>query len=302
MVARLSKRALFASLRYEPHAGQVLVHRSKAPRRVLACGSRWGKTTCGAMEAVAALLEPRSSSVGWVVAPTYETSELIFGLVMRTLREHFVHRIVEYVPREHRLVVVNLGGGRSEVRAKSAEDSNGLVGAALDWVVLDEAARVSEGIWECLSPRLIDREGWSLLLSTPRGCNWFHSAWLLGRNRRDPRCKSWSSPSWENPHVDAVLIQSERKSLDSEAFDQTYAARFVGAQIEPCIVCGGPRAMAPSCIVLARGEEPSRCLECNGYVDGKDGTTRVALVNGKPLTMLFELAARRPAAMSNIPG
>jgi hypothetical protein len=52
--ARLSKRALFGDIGYEPHAGQIAVHRSRALRRVLACGVRWGKTKCATMEVVAA--------------------------------------------------------------------------------------------------------------------------------------------------------------------------------------------------------------------------------------------------------
>lgn len=68
---RLDKEAIFADLGYVPHAGQLEVHRSKALRRVLACGVRWGKSTCAAMEAIAAALEPREASLGWFVGPTY---------------------------------------------------------------------------------------------------------------------------------------------------------------------------------------------------------------------------------------
>jgi hypothetical protein len=62
---RLRKRELFRKLGYEPHPVQALVHRSRAKRRVLACGTRLGKSTCGAMECVAALLEPCESALGW---------------------------------------------------------------------------------------------------------------------------------------------------------------------------------------------------------------------------------------------
>ena len=45
--SRINKRAFFADLGYEPHPGQLEVHTAHAPRRVVACGARWGKTTCG---------------------------------------------------------------------------------------------------------------------------------------------------------------------------------------------------------------------------------------------------------------
>ena len=35
---------------YQPHPGQAEIHRSTAPRRIVACGVRWGKTLCAAME------------------------------------------------------------------------------------------------------------------------------------------------------------------------------------------------------------------------------------------------------------
>jgi hypothetical protein len=78
---RLSKRALFRRLGYEPHPGQWRVHRSRAPRRVLACGARWGKTMCGAYEAIAAALEPAEESIGWIVGPTYDLTDRIFRRV-----------------------------------------------------------------------------------------------------------------------------------------------------------------------------------------------------------------------------
>ena len=42
--------AFFHDLGYTPHPGQLPVHQSKAPRRVLACGVRWGKTRVAAWE------------------------------------------------------------------------------------------------------------------------------------------------------------------------------------------------------------------------------------------------------------
>ena len=61
---RLRKRALFAQLGYAPHPVQLEIHRSRAKRRVVACGTRFGKTLCATMEAIAALLEPCESKLG----------------------------------------------------------------------------------------------------------------------------------------------------------------------------------------------------------------------------------------------
>jgi len=51
---RLDKERFFRDIGYEPHEGQWEIHRSTAPRRIVACGVRWGKTVCAAHEALAA--------------------------------------------------------------------------------------------------------------------------------------------------------------------------------------------------------------------------------------------------------
>ena len=52
-----SKPSLFRALGYRPHPGQVLVHRSEAQRRVLACGVRWGKSMLAAHEGIASAMK-----------------------------------------------------------------------------------------------------------------------------------------------------------------------------------------------------------------------------------------------------
>ena len=67
-----NKPAFFADLGYEPHAGQAEIHASDHPRRVVACGVRWGKSRCASMEGLAGAMEPKDRSVGWICAPTYQ--------------------------------------------------------------------------------------------------------------------------------------------------------------------------------------------------------------------------------------
>jgi len=144
----LSKRALFQSLGYEPHEGQWAVHESMASRRVLACGVRWGKSLCAGMEAVAAALVPSERSFGWVCGPTYDLADKVFREVTYIVARHLQHRIVSLKDSERRIVLRNLGGGLSEIRAKSADNPVSLLGEGLDYLIVDEAARLRPHIWE----------------------------------------------------------------------------------------------------------------------------------------------------------
>ena len=223
----VDKLALFRHLGYTPHAGQLEVHRSTASRRVLACGVRWGKTWCAAFEGLAAAMEPRERSMGWIAAPTYDLADKVFRELMIVAVSKLQHRVVLMREGERRLVLRNLGGGLSEIRGKSADNPVSLLGEGLDWVVVDEAARMRGSIWQShLSQRLIDKRGWALLISTPRGKGWFHEMFMRGQ-RGDIDHESWNYPSWTNPALDRELIEQERERLPERVFAQEYGAQFV---------------------------------------------------------------------------
>jgi hypothetical protein len=211
--AKVNKQRLFELLGYTPHPGQAEIHASTASRRIVACGVRWGKTTCAAMEGLAAALEPRERSVGWVVAPTYDLADRVFREIQLAAVTHLRHRIELLRDSERRIVLKNLGGGTSEIRAKSADNPVSLLGEGLDWVIVDEASRLKPLIWQShLAQRLIDRQGWALLISTPKGKGYFFDLYQRGRGS-DPDFKSWNCPSWTNPLLDAAVIEDERARL-----------------------------------------------------------------------------------------
>lgn len=227
---RVARSALFADLGYRPHPGQLRVHESTAKRRVLACGSRWGKSTCAAMEAVAAALEPCKRSRGWCVGPTLELADKVYREIVVIVAEHMKHRLIELKQNEKRITLRNLGGGISELRAKTADNPVSLLGEGLDYLIVDEAARLKPAIWTSyLSQRLMDRDGWALFISTPKGRGWFHDLWLRGQPGpdKDPDYESWSSPSWENPHLRRELIEAERERLPDAVFRQEVGAEWI---------------------------------------------------------------------------
>ena len=221
------KAAFFRSLDYHPHPGQVPIHASQASRRVVACGVRWGKTLCAAMEGLAAAMAPAERSYGWVVAPTYDLADKVFREVELLIARHLRHRLIMLKENERRIVLRNMAGGASEIRAKSADNPVSLLGEGLDWVIVDEAARMKPSIWEShLSQRLLDRRGWALLISTPRGKGWYYDLFLRGQ-RGEPDHASWNAPSWSNPHLDAALIEAERSRLPERVFRQEYGGEFL---------------------------------------------------------------------------
>jgi len=113
---RFSKLALFAYLGHRPHPGQLEVHLSRAPRRLVASGVRWGKTRVAATEGLAAAMEPRTRSIGWIVAPTYDLGGRTFDEMTRFVLERMPHRLVSLRQQDHSMQLRNMQGGISEIR------------------------------------------------------------------------------------------------------------------------------------------------------------------------------------------
>ncbi len=291
---RLNKTALFGGLSYVPHEGQSVVHRSKAKRRVVACGTRWGKSTLAAFECVAFLLEPRDKALGWLIAPTYELTRRVFDRVVEILHTHLKHRVNSYDRRAHSIVVSNFGGGTSELRARSADRPAGLLGDALDFLVVDEAVKIREDVWDqYIAPRLIDRHGSALVVSTPTTTkSWFFREYK--RAKKDAEYAAFFMPTISNPHVPSNLVEAERGRLAEEVFASQYEAKFIGIDIEPCDRCGGPKEGARCLVSLWGDEQPKICPDC-GKLVGDDGLTRVALYGGRPqATIIRWMTGREP--------
>lgn len=287
----LDKRALFGHLGYEPHPGQLEVHLSRAPRRVVACGVRWGKTMCAAMEAIAAAMSPGATSLGWVVAPTFDLTDLVLGTVRTVIEDRLSHRIVEIDERARRIVLRNLAGNLAVVQGKSAEKSTNLLGTGLDWLIVDEAAAVRGDIWdEFLSQRLIDRKGWALVASTPRGqMSWFYDLFERGQDA-DTDFESWSRPSWENPRLDRAVIEKERQRLSIEVFAQEYGGEFLTGHGIVCRMCGGPDPNGTGVVLLEGDEELHRCDRCDRPVDAAGGPIGRLGTDGRLYLKVIELA------------
>jgi hypothetical protein len=236
-------------------------------------GARWGKSLCASMEACAALLEPCDESLGWLVAPTRDLVDRIFLRVVDTLKAKFPARIQSLDLRAQRIVVCNLGGGTSELRGKSADVSVSLLGEAVDFLIIDEAAKLKVEVWQNhLAQRLVDREGWVLFLSTPNGCNWLFDLYRQVKAGRDPGGEVWVSPSWENPHLDRSVIDAEKSRLPSDVFAQEYGGVFLGEELQPCLRCGNDRNGIGDAFFDFMVEGKGTCPDCGGYIH-EDGVS-----------------------------
>src|SRR5690606_23807517 len=90
----------------------------------------------------------------------------------------------------------------TRVEVRSADHPENLVGEALDWVIMSEAAKHKPETWErFIRPALADRRGGADFPTTPEGYNWLYELWMYGQNPDMPDYESWRFPSWANDVV-----------------------------------------------------------------------------------------------------
>jgi hypothetical protein len=221
------------------------------------------------MEVVCALLEPRErETLGWIVAPDHAISDRILKSAHAVLQRQAPRRILEF--KGHALRVRNLAARVAGAEGRSADNPSSLLGEGLDWLVVDEAARIKDEVWnEHLSQRLVERNGWALLLCTPRGKGWFYTAYRRGR-AGEHGYAAWTGPTWENPHIEREAIEAEQQRVDEPTFRQEYEGKFVGPGIPQCEVCEYPRPEHPGIALLQDHELLPTCPAC-GHNLGPDG-------------------------------
>lgn len=181
-------------------------------------GASWGKTRLGAALCLeTALLR----GVAWWVAPSYKVAAVGWRQIKK-LCQQVPGAVINQVDRKAELP----GGGWLQVR--SADDPDSLRGEGLNRVILDECAFIAESAWsDAIRPALSDRKGSALLISTPKGRNWFWRLWTKGQHGDDPEWMSWQFPSVSNPFLDPSEIEAAKDDLPERTFRQEYECEFL---------------------------------------------------------------------------
>jgi hypothetical protein len=231
---------------YHPHTKQIEFHRSEARFKVLLAGRRSGKTYAAAREFIRRIYRDYNATIAagrrwdpqdrdeetgevkpflhyWAVAPSHE-----IGKVQR--RETF-----DVIKGEKLIATWHISKkelwlhGGILIEFKSADKPNALVGAGLNGIWCDEAARLKPETWTGnLRPTLTDKRGWALFSTTPLGRNWFDNEIV---RRADPadeiHDKSYALfqfTSLDNPHLDPQELEDARSQLPPRYFAREYLA------------------------------------------------------------------------------
>jgi hypothetical protein len=212
-----------------PHASQQVVLDSQARFKIMNCGRRWGKTVLAAKIIVSK--SRKKNQMLWWVAPTYRIVKRGYAEVIRQLPAGV---LAKPAPPDSnfdagRAVILHFKNG-TVMEFYSAERPEGMLGAAVDYCVMDEASRMKPATWQqTISPTLIDHEGGALMISTPKGRNWFYYEWLKGQDPQQPLYDSWTFTTQDNPTLPPGEADRMAASMPKMEADQEIFAKFIAA-------------------------------------------------------------------------
>lgn len=223
------KDSLFKSVGYVPWESQQEFHDSPARFKSLFAGSRYGKSYSAAMEVLEDIIKPNTR--GWIVGPKYEQPSKEFRYIYDALIVKLGFRAkrelnINYSTPGPQVLIFPWG---SEVYTKSAENPESLLGEEVDWMILSEASRLPEGIFDgYLRARLGSRMGRVIIPTTPHGYNWIYKRFYLPAiEDEDPQYWSKIVSVIENKNFSREEYEKAKKELPEDIFKEQYDGEFV---------------------------------------------------------------------------
>ena len=188
---------------------------------VVVTGRQFGKSLLGQNLLLYWLLGRNEQKGAWI-SPIYNQAKKVFQEL--TAAAHGV--IAEKNKADLTIKFIN----GSTLIFLSGERSDSIRGFSFNYMVVDEAAFIKQtSIQEAILPTLTSIGKKCLMISTPKGKNWFYNTYLRGVSDEYPSYTSFSGTSFNSPYIDDEFLKDQERSLPESIFRQEYFAEFTDA-------------------------------------------------------------------------
>lgn len=197
---------------------------SKDRQIILNCHRQSGKSTLSALLALHKTCY-QSDSLSLVLSPSQRQSQETY----RKIRDFYNGLTgVPEVLQESALKLELANGSRVQVLPGKEATVRGFSGVAL--LIVDEASRVEDELYQSIRPMLAVSQGTIILLSTPFGSRgFFWQEWIEG----GPDWKRVRVTADQCPRIPSEWLQKERERIGDFWFDQEYRCIFCDS-LEAC--------------------------------------------------------------------
>lgn len=189
-------------------------------------GRRWGKSTLGLV--LEGTFAAKGGRCAWVV-PQFKNGYPLWMMLKSAFAPLKAVDVVKIYENDRRIEVDPRYGGGFCGMYTGEDNADGIRSEAFDLVICDEAAKLSEqAIYDAILPTLADRSGKMMLISTPRGRNWFWREWQRGQDETQAEIRSFTAPSSANPMPQIrAAYERARRQVSDRTFRQEWQAEFV---------------------------------------------------------------------------
>jgi len=209
---------------FSPHPGQrkIIENFADSPHKfgVVSTGRQFGKSLLAQNLLLYWLLKTSKQKGAWIT-PVYNQAKKVFNELTNAANEIITKQ------NKADLTIEFVNG--STLQFLSTDNYNTIRGFSFNYLVLDECAFIrEEAVNEAVLPTLSALGKKCLMISTPKGKNWFYNYYLKGLDGGTDYI-SFRGISTDNPHIDQHFVNEQSKSLPDNIFRQEYLAEFTEA-------------------------------------------------------------------------
>ncbi len=202
----------------DPDPWQADLLRSRDPQMILLCSRQAGKSTVTSMIALHEA-QYRPPALVLILSPSLRQSGELFAKIRAARRSLGADALPLSRETADTLEVVN--GSRIVCLPSSEATIRGFSGVTL--LIVDEASRVPDPLYQAVRPMLAVSGGRLVLLSTPFGKRgFFHHEWTEGQG-----WKRVKITGYDCPRISPEWLDAERAAIGDWWFGQEYLCEFV---------------------------------------------------------------------------
>ena len=224
---------------YSPEPNQEKVHLDEHKYRVVCAGRKFGKSVLARQELMLQAIYHKSKKKGgvyqpanfWIVSPTIKQGRQNHWrqLLQEIPRQLIARKGNQYAIDNTNLQIELVNG--AYIHILGAENADKIRGAGVVGMVVDEAAFISQRVWEMvLEPELLSTKGWALFISTPQGFNWFEDIYRRGQEGSNNYDDDWSSfkfTSYETPRAQDAESKKFLSRIQDRSAIETFAQEYL---------------------------------------------------------------------------
>ena len=202
----------------EPDAWQADILRTEAKQTIMLVTRQGGKSTISSIKALHCA-EYSAGALTLLLAPSYRQSKELF----RKVKDAYASLVNPSPLKSESSLEMEFENGSRIVALPGKEETiRGFSGVAL--LIVDEAARVPDALYQSVRPMLAISGGSIVLLSTPFGKRgFFHHEWTEGG-------EDWHRTkvtAYDCPRMSREWLEQEHAAIGDWWFRQEYMCEFV---------------------------------------------------------------------------